>query len=292
MSTTINGATTSLVPTHLPMPSPAVRPSLFPNTIFHYYTGRLQFRQKVMGGTPRDPAMIIGWLKKSGGFVDEDDLNRKVIQTMRQNGIEFPDLPELLTEQDKERVDNAVDAALADIALKDHTNGFKKDHIGLYLETRTLKAGFREATNILFAGDRWKGPDQKGSGKGPRSFFAENVFVDSLPMFGSTNPDNIYLTRENEQGDFEPVQRPDGVELMLCHVDGPQGRMSSLGLVEYVLQPVCSILVMASRDAIKSEHWQMIWEQLQEIGWGADRSQGFGRFNTFEWQHHGTRKPV
>ncbi len=118
----------------------------------------------------------------------------------------------------------------------------------------------KESTNILFAGERW-GVTRKG----PRSFVAERVFVE---------PDKLWLGR----------QEPSGVELMVGHLSGPTVPRSTLGYHEYVEQPALEFTILAVREALTREQWADIWVLAQENGFGALRSQGFGRFYLDRWE--------
>ena len=140
------------------------------------------------------------------------------------------------------------------------TTGFKRAEHGLYIEARQIKALFKESTNILFGAERW-GPTRKG----PKSYLAERVFV---------QPDRVWLGCE----------APDGLELVVGHLNGPTGPVSTLGYHEYVVQPSLSFTVWVVRDLITSTQWADVWVLAQEIGLGALRSQGHGRFQLTAWE--------
>lgn len=202
-----------------------------------------------MGGVPKNPEIVEGWIRSKSGVTDEEEIQSMVRRTMLEQGTWREDMTEA-----------EVAAASKAVAQLKQTTGFKiDDELGLYIESRQIKAGIKEATNILYAGDKW-GETRKG----PRSFLAERVFV---------SPDRLYL------GSLEP----DGVELMIGQVSGPQGRRSTLGYHEFVIGASLEFDVLVARDAIRQEWWIDIWTLMEENGMGALRSQGFGRFDIMAW---------
>lgn len=217
--------------------------------VFTTYHARIQFRDKLMGGTPKDPKIIEAWLRKKTGIQDEEEIRRAMLRTLLELGADVS--PDMSYDE--------LEAASEKLATKQAV-GFKNGEHGLYLESRVVKAMLKECTNILYAGDRW-GKTKKG----PRSFLAERVFI---------TPDKLWLDR----------QEPDGVELFIGHVSGPRGPQSTLTHYEYVEGAVIDFDVMVAEDAIDHEHWPQIWVLAQENGLGALRSQGFGRFDIWEWE--------
>ena len=235
--------------------SPPARRKVFGTdaTLWTTYRATLAFRDKLVGGVPKDPKLIEGWLRSRAGIEDSKDLRMAVLRT----------LSEVDSSGASAAVDAADDVAAALVAQK-RTTGFKcAPDLGLYVEGRQIKAMLKESTNIVFAGERW-GPTRKAA----RSFFAERVFVD---------PDRICLG----------VAEPSGVETIIGHISGPTGPRSTLGNYEYVLQPVIDFRVLILRDCIDAEQCRDIWCLAQENGFGTLRSQGFGRFDVVEWERMG-----
>jgi hypothetical protein len=231
--------------------------------LFTRYRGRLQFRDKVMGGTPKDPKLIEAWLRAKAGIEDAEEIRRALLRTMSDLGAEVN--PEMTFDE--------LTAASETLASSRETNGFKRDDNGLYLESRQLKAGLKESTNILYAGEKWgatrrlnaKQQEVSGyQGKSPKGFVAERVFV---------APDHLILGRPE----------PDGIEMMIGHVTGPDGPRSTLGYYEYVRRGVIEFDVLVTRDSIKEEWWVDLWTHMEENGLGALRSQGYGKFDLLAW---------
>lgn len=220
---------------------------VFANTarLFTHYRVSIQFRDRVMGGVPRDPRVIEGWLRSKAGVTDQDEIIAMTRRTLIDLGQE---LPETATIEE-------MIAASEKIAAERSTNGFKRGADGLILEGRQIKAALKEATHILYAGERW-GVTKKG----PKSFLAERVFVleDEIPL-----------------GRAEP----DGVHLMVGHVSGPGGPRSTLTYHEYCERPSCVFTVLSAGDAIDAAKWAEMLTLMQENGIGALRSQQHGRFD-------------
>ena len=223
--------------------------------LWTFYAATLTFRDKVMAGTPNDPEIIEGWIRTKAGLTDEEELRQAMVRTLGELGADVR--PDMSYEE--------LTAASKAIEDKAHTNSFKRDATGIYLESRTMKAMLKEVTNILFAGDRWG-----KTSKGPRSFLAERVFV---------NPDRIHLCK-----DGQPLTVASGTQLFIGHTSGPRGPQSNLTKYEYAEQVTAEVEVMVLQDCIKEDHWPQIWLLGQESGWGSLRSQGFGRFDIERWE--------
>ena len=208
-----------------------------------------------MGGIPNDPKLIEAWLRSKAG-VTEGELRAFMIRTLVEMGTE---VTEDMTLEDLEK-------ASAKVAGLKETTGFKRDDNGLYIESRQIKAGLKETTNILFAGDKeWAKHPNNPTRKGARSFLAERVFI---------SPDRIYLGR----------MEPDGVDMVIGHVTGPQGPRSTLGYHEYVTQAKITFDVLVAKDCIPEAWWPDIWTHIEENGFGALRSQGHGRHDIEGWE--------
>jgi len=210
----------------------------------------MAFRDKLIGGVPKDPRLIEGWLRARAGLEVAQEIRQAMLRTLGELGVEVQE--DMTFEQ--------LEQASAALAARKQTTGFKVGEHGLYVEARQVKAMLKESTNVLFGGERWG-----STRKGPRSFVAERVFVE---------PDKLWVG----------VDETSGVELMIGHLWGPTGPRSTLGYHEYVERPALEFTVMAVRDALTPEQWADIWVHAQENGFGALRSQGFGRFYLDQWE--------
>jgi hypothetical protein len=234
-----------------PVPA-AVRPSMFERRkleLFALYEVEIQFRDRIMGGTPKDAGIIRSWLRAKAGVKPETELQEKTAQVLRELGVDVPEdatWEQIVAASDKMADNKAV--------------GFRRDRVGgLYIETRTTKAMLKEVANILFGGEKWG-----ATRKGPKSFVAERVF----PV-----GDRLYLGRTE----------PDGTQLFVGHTTGPKGPQSNLTLYEYVTQPCVTFRVLVLRDCIPQSKWEEMLIHAEENGQGALRSQGFGRFNVLRF---------
>lgn len=236
-------------------------PSIFADQAdehFARYHVALQFRNKLMAGIPGDPKLIEGWLRGKAGIDDAVEIRQALLRTMQELDPDL-DLPADASFED------VVKASEKYAGVK-QTCRFKRDENGLYIEGRQVKAAIKESVNILFAGDRWG-----RTKKGPQSYTAERVFTEPN--------DAIYLGREE----------PDGVELVIGHVTGPQGKRSTLGYHEYAVEPRIEFDLLVTDDggpdALTPEQWVRVWIQAEHLGIGALRSQGYGTFDVEVWEH-------
>lgn len=224
---------------------------------FTRYEVVVRFNGMVLGGIPKDPKLIQGWLKARAGMKDEAMIQMAVAQTMIEMG----------QAEDPQDAAKRLDQVTDQLAEQLHGCGFKRDQNGLYLESRQVKAGLKEATNILYAGDRWG-----RTKKGPKSFFSERVFV--------VEP-RIYLGRSE----------PDGTLPFTGHVPSPTGDKSTLTFYEFCWQPTIKWTMFSTNDPrdpeapdqIEPQTWQAILRQFEMGGLGALRSQSTGTFRVLKW---------
>ena len=234
--------------------------------VFTYRRVQIQFENKLMGGTPKDPNIIAGFIRTKGIHSNEEELKMQIFNTMRDVGYQVtPDmsLEELVVAQDDRKVE--VSERVADLK---NTVGFKSDDNGLYLEGRAVKAAIKESANIMFGGER-AGPTRKGF----KNYVAERLVVVE---------DKVYLNRDH----------PDGVETFTGHVTGSQGPRSTLTRYEYVEKPILTFhikelkLMQNSKNgkaALTEEQWEQLFVSMEVQGMGAIRSQQYGRFETVEF---------
>lgn len=228
--------------------------------LFTQFRARLTFRDRLMGGTPMAAKPIEGWLEKNlRDETTKTELKRMALRTLLEtNGLPAEHVDALPDDAD---FDAEIDRVVASLAATKQTVGFKRGANGLYIESRHVKAMLKECINILYAGDRW-GKTKKG----PKSYVAERVFV---------NPARIYLG----------LAEPDGVDLFVGHVTGPQGPRSTLTYYEFAQSRSVEFDVLVTGDAVKEleAEWPRIWVHAQENGLGALRSQDHGKFDIEAW---------
>src|SRR5215204_761973 len=214
---------------------------------------------RLMGGVPKDPKIIQGWLRTKAGVTQADDLFNFQFRTVFENGSlgiseeEFNALP-------ANKKHEMLEQLTEEYAEEKSTNGFKQDEGGLYIEARQLKAMIKESTNILFAKEKWG-----KTGKGPKGFVAERAFL---------QPSRIHLGRE----------MPDGVELVVGHVEDKAGKRSTLTLHEYVEGATINFQLEIVRDQVSYDQWAMLFTHAERNGLGALRSQGYGQFEVTKFE--------
>jgi hypothetical protein len=149
--------------------------------------------------------------------------------------------------------DRTFDEAYRD-AEEQASTTFKADDTGLYLEGRQLKAMLKEAGSRI------------GMGKLKlKSALHEALHVDE---------DVVYLTRGGAV-----LIEPDGYETRPIHVMTAQGPRTSIKKTAYVTQAEVTFTVRVLRDCgVTEKHLVDILAFAQDLGLGADRSQGNGKF--------------
>lgn len=249
--------------------------SVFEKHLGEVYTFRqvtVQFHSRIYGGIPLRPDVIEAWLRKGTGITNQQELAAVVKRTIMELDPDLAESAKTMTPYELMKL------ASEKLATSQSSVGFKRDNNGLFIESRQIKAGLREATNILYAGKRWG--DTK---KGPKSWLAERVFV---------GPERIYLgvpsmdTEENQPGLAKGstyTQEPTSLELFVGHVTGPQGARSTLTYYQYVETPTITFLVATIQDEVIAQEWPRIWVTLENLGFGALRSQDAGRFDVTAW---------
>jgi len=204
--------------------------------LYDSYCVSIEVRDRLDGGVPRDPELIQKWVESKTGHADE--------QTQAQIEDHMPD----------------VDAATEDVASKMWC-GFKRDDQGPFIETRQVKAMFRECATVLGITSKKRGSRQilqhafeiKGDGGGPK----------------------IHITAKDEGTDEGPI-----------HIMTPKGPRSAIKRTDYVGPGstlffeiwVLSTAPQEKRHLGESDIRRMLG-MAQENGLGANRSQGSGKFN-------------
>jgi len=137
---------------------------------------------------------------------------------------------------------------------------FKTDETGLYIEGRQVKAMLKEAGGRLGLGK-----SVKGERPSLKQDLHEALHVDE---------DAIHLMR-----DGQPLTVPDGCDARPIHVMTALGPRTSIKRTDYVEQPVITFTVRVLQNVgVKEEHLMQILAFGQDLGLGADRSQGHGKF--------------
>lgn len=200
----------------------------------------------LVGGIPSDPRVAEGWLRTKFGETTDATIQRMVAETMVERGI-------------------TAKEALDEVNKLKHLNGFKRDEKTgeLYIEGRQLKANLKEAASVAQNAGKLKPTGTaKGWGetkKGLINWFPEHVFVVEKRLYTG-------------------VTEPSGINQRF-----PQTRFgSSISYEEYVSDVDLNFTVETD-FAFTDEQWAMIWTTAEQLGIGATRSMGYGRYEVTRW---------
>lgn len=193
------------------------------------------------GGVPTDPRVAEGWLKTK--LADKDDLIRDMVaQTMVERGV-------------------TADEAATEVDKLKHLNGFKRNHNGLYIEGRQLKAAIKEAAGVARATDKLK-MKWGTTNKGVLGFVAEHIMVveDTLQL-GVTEPSRV----------------------LQSFPKNPRTGQTGIQYTEVIDKASFDCTIIADHKFTDQE-WAMLWLTGEQQGIGASRSQGFGRYEVTRWE--------
>jgi len=219
------------------------------------------FVSTIVGGIPKDPDTIRGWLK-SRMELEDTEILALANETLAEMGI---------TEPTSEQLDELTDTVMAK-AVKG--NGFKRPPgFGLVIERRNIKGALKEAANVCYPGVKpWPGKPE-GIRKGLASYLDERVEVVER-----------YIELGKERPDIEGEQR-------IKHVSGPQGKRSTINVVDVCEEVKMAFHLRVLDDCFPPEVWAELWEYIEVGGLGADRARGDGRGELLAWQRVDEAKP-
>lgn len=233
------------------------------DSTFDLFEVGIRFNDRLVGGQPKDPKLVEGWLGKNMGLEGEE-LKTRVVQHLSEMGVDMPATANY----------DEIRTALADAAGEIKTQGFKRTADGKpYIESRHVKAMLKESTSIVYPRGEHKFGTYKNAkgttvgGKDPRAYVAERVFA---------KPEVIVVADEIS-----------GVELAIGHIDdwkAESGSRSTIGYFEYIERPEFEFMVEARKDCLTAEQWGKIWAHAELNGLGAMRSQGYGQFVVTKWK--------
>lgn len=218
---------------------------------FVAYHVELQVHDKLIGGIPKDPDTIRKWIESRIGQGADLALQQTLDETVAAMTEATGEAPEFGAVLDQ--VTKAVEAG----------NGFKSIDGQLVYEGRCMKSALKEAANVAYPGTRFPGKPE-AIRKGLMRMLAETVFVE-------------------DQYIGLGVEVPSGTEQRIKHVMTPQGPRSAINVVDYVAKPRLSFTVSVLDDFLPPTAWARVWQCAEEIGIGADRARGDGRFELVAW---------
>ena len=219
----------------------------------------LQFAARVIGGIPAANVVATAAPEEQEG------------QTDKAKGI----MNAWLTKNLADKMSEEQIAELADVtfdeAYKDATElastTFKADERGLYLEGRCVKAMLKEAGQRIGLGK----PIAKAAGEGKARPSLRQDLHEALHV----DEDQVYLMRDGRH-----ITAPDGYEERPIHTVGPKGPQSAIKRFAFVERPtVAFTLRILNMVALQESHLIDILAFGQDLGLGADRSQGNGKFS-------------
>lgn len=227
--------------------------SKFANDAWPYwYAGELRVGI-LAGGIPQDPNVVESWIKTKLRDVRSDaEIQEVIATTMAELGL-----------NEEEAVREASSKMVG-------MNGFKRDEVGLYVEGRQLKAALKEAVMVAANSGKletakWGNPDNAAYKKQIKGWFPEHVFVVE---------ERLYILH-----DGEPVQVHDGVTQKFVHTH----RGDSISYEQFVRDAEIRFTIKADYE-LKEQQWAMIFLTGQMQGFGASRSQEYGRYIVTKWE--------
>jgi hypothetical protein len=218
----------------------------------------------LVGGTPTNKKVAEGWLRSK--LADKDS----IIQEM---------VAEVMLERTAAGKPVTKDEATKLVDISQHLNGFKRqrcDDCGLeglcdgahqlFMEGRHLKAAIKEAASIAMATERLKAKGWGATRKSLLGFVAEHIFVqdDRLPLWTE---------------DGEPVTEPTDVNQQFVSTF----RGSGIKYEEFVESTQLHFTIASDYD-FDPDDWAEIWVTGEQNGFGASRSQGYGRYEVIRWE--------
>jgi hypothetical protein len=134
-------------------------------------------------------------------------------------------------------------------------NTFEVDKDGLFIEERNVKAMLREAGMMTKVGRR-------------------SGFADIVRNGIFTKPENVHLKR-----DGSVLKRPDGHIDRIALIKRRCKIRAALKRLDFVKQPQLDFELWVAAVTLSDEEVQSLFLLGQEVGLGACRTQGFGKFD-------------
>lgn len=208
--------------------------------LYDCYQVVIRIRERLDGGIPKSPELIKGWVAAKTKF--DDEITQKLAEE------HLPDIE-----------------AVAEGKAEGMWTGFKAREGRPYIETRQVKAMFREAASMLRIT-----VDKKGS---------KQILQHGFEVKGEDLGSRIFLEDHSE---IENEERA-------IHVMTPQGKRNALKRTDFVAAATLRFEIWALKT--KPQEKRHVGEKeirrmlafSQENGLGANRSQGSGKFDVIEF---------
>jgi hypothetical protein len=212
----------------------------YADDLYDFYQVKIHV-DHLVGGIPKDPKMVEAWVNATCKAASAED-RAKIVK------MDVEALPEVTSE---------VLSYSGTTFCEDKGNPCK----GLYLEGRQLKSMLKESANIM----KTSVPSSKKEGElgitALKSKMADQVFIEE---------DRVFLDRQKPD---RTTQRPISIK------SGPQGPQSAIKVSDLCDDVNITFLIRRLRKGEVSEKvLYLCLHYAENIGIGADRSQGFGKF--------------
>ncbi len=212
--------------------------------LYDVYEVTLRIRDKLCGGIPKNKDLIRSWVEAGTKHKDE---------------------------KSEELTEAAMAAMLDDVAEKSWNGFFRDSEKGLFIESRQVKAMFKECASLLRITTQKIGSKQ--------------ILQHGFEIKAHDGGQRIYLDK----------REPDGFDEQAIHVTTAQGPRSAIKRVDYVagIDIVFQVWVLTTsaqekRHVGEAEIVKML-TLAQENGLGSDRSQGRGKFDVVGFERVETK---
>lgn len=215
------------------------------------YHIRIAFRDRVCGGTPKDPDVQLKWLETRGFSPQESE---EYVKNMRAEA-----------ESSEDYVNEEVQKSW---------NGFKSDAEGIYLEARQLEAMLREGATELEITKKTRGFRQR---------LQHGCFI-RPPRLRLLKGGHVLTEAEGAVDEKPtPTRVADGSQMKVVHAITPKGKIAAFSRFDYVTEAQVEFDVLIVQGGEKQMFTAAPLARIialnQEQGLGANRSQGEGKFD-------------
>ena len=214
--------------------------------LYDFYRVRIRV-EHLVGGVPKDPEMVQAWIGATCKEASADE-RAKIVKA------DLAALPDVVEDEL---------SATGTTFLVDKS----AEKRGLYIEGRQVKSMLKEAANIMKNSVPSKKKDGELGVAGLKSKMADHVFVEE---------EFVYLGRQKVD---RTVQRPIHIE------DGPRGPRNAIKVSDILDNVELEFSVRKLRKGeVTEEALYLCLHYAENVGLGADRSQGFGKFKVLDVQ--------
>lgn len=234
--------------------SPAIKKLFDTSSLYDKYFVTILFREKVCGGKPKSDDLLGGHIIRTTGH-DDEATKRLIEQAMEGLPPQEGDLEE---------------------KVQSSSSRFLSDSIALYLDCYQAKAMLKQSASML-------GIFRKRIG-------TKQVCSEGMEVKGLQHERRLHFQKREPTGNYVYVTAPTGTQEATVHVTTAKGKVSGIKRVDYLEEDdlILSFEVwILKTDTHEKRHvgekdLVEILRFSQENGLGADRSQGYGKFDVVE----------